>query len=228
MTVMVIVTACASFGLMVSEAKTKIMRVQTKYAEMLSFNVTAAGQMYKKTAEFVYLGGAVSANWDLSIEVTRRFQRGWTCFGLYKMEPYDRLGVRLQLKMRGMYLIVLFRNMPWHCRGTTCLPGHTTETFHGPNPNPNPRCHGHCHEMPWGAVPWGLPWRVVGFPWSTVGGAMVVAAGVAMVLPMVCHGTPHGVPWNPMPRHGMLWGCHGMPWYAMGGTMAMPRHATKK
>ena len=33
-------------------------------------------------------------------------------------------------------------------------------------------------------------------------------AGVAMVPPMACHGTPHG--WNPMPRQGMPWGCHGM------------------
>ena len=45
------------------------------------------------------LGGAISANQDLSIEVTRRLQRGWAWFGRYQMEIYDRPGVRLRLKV---------------------------------------------------------------------------------------------------------------------------------
>ena len=44
-------------------------------------------------------------------------------------------------------------------------------------------------------------------PWSAVG----VAARVAMVPTVACHVTPDGVPCNPIPRHGMPWGCHGMP-----------------
>ena len=72
----VIVTACAAFGLTVSEAKTEIMCLQTKGGEHVPFTVTAAGQVYKQTGEFVYLGGAISADWDLiSVEVTRRTQR---------------------------------------------------------------------------------------------------------------------------------------------------------
>ena len=71
--------------------------------------------------------------------------------------------------------------------------------------------------------------------WSAVGDAVALAAGVAFVPPMACH----GVPWHPRSRHEMPWdvmvcrgchamGCHGMPWYAMSGTMSMPRPATKK
>ena len=40
------------------------------------------------------LGGAISADRDLGIEITRRLQRAWACFQRYKMEIYDHLGVR--------------------------------------------------------------------------------------------------------------------------------------
>ena len=67
----------------------------------MPFTVTAASQVYKQTVEFVNLGGAISAEWDLrSVEVTRRIQRAWTCFGRYTMEIYDRPRVRLRLKVR--------------------------------------------------------------------------------------------------------------------------------
>ena len=90
----VIVTACAAFGLTASDAKTEIMCLQTKGGGHMPFNVTAAGQVCKHTVEFVYLGGAISADRDLrSVEVTRRIKRVWACFGRYKMEIYDRPSV---------------------------------------------------------------------------------------------------------------------------------------
>ena len=83
----VIVTSCAAFGLTVSEGKTKIMCLQTKGGGHVPFTVTAAGQVHKQTVEFLYLGGAVSVDWDLrSVEVTRLIQRACACFGRYKME----------------------------------------------------------------------------------------------------------------------------------------------
>ena len=94
-----IVTACSSFGLTVSEAKTEIMRLETKSGGKVSFTINAAGQVYKQTIQFVYLGGAITADRDLSIEITRRLQRAWSCFQ-HKMELYDRSGVRLRLKVR--------------------------------------------------------------------------------------------------------------------------------
>ena len=66
------------------------MCLQTKGGGHVPFTVTAAGQVYKQTVEFVYLGGAISADWDLrSVEVTRRIQRAWACFGRYKTEIYE-------------------------------------------------------------------------------------------------------------------------------------------
>ena len=38
----------------------------------VTFSVEAAGQVYSQTNEFVYLGGNVHYNADLSIEVGRR------------------------------------------------------------------------------------------------------------------------------------------------------------
>ena len=44
----------------------------------MPFTVTAAGQVYKQVVEFVYLGGDISAEWDLrSVEVTRQIQKAW-------------------------------------------------------------------------------------------------------------------------------------------------------
>ena len=68
----VIVTACSAFGLTVSEAKTAIMRLQTKGGGKVPFTINAAGQVYKQTIKFVYLSGAITADRDLSIEITRR------------------------------------------------------------------------------------------------------------------------------------------------------------
>ena len=96
----VVVTACSAFGHTVSEAKTEIICLQTNSGGKVSFTINAAGQVHEQTIEFVYLGGAITADRDLSIEITRRLQRAWACFQWYKMEIYYRPGVRLRLKVR--------------------------------------------------------------------------------------------------------------------------------
>ena len=96
----VIVTACSSFGLTVSEAKTEIMCLQTLGGGEVSFPINAAGHGYEQTIEFVYLGRAITANRDLGIETSRCFQRPWACFQRYKMEIYDCPGARLRLKVQ--------------------------------------------------------------------------------------------------------------------------------
>ena len=63
--VTVIASACSAFGLTVSDAKTNIMCLQSNGEGHVPFTVTAAGQVYNQTVEFVCLGGAISADWDL-------------------------------------------------------------------------------------------------------------------------------------------------------------------
>ena len=72
----VTVAVCAAFGLTVSEAKTEVMCLRAKgMAESTAtFSVEAAGQVYSQMNEFVYLGGNVNHNADLSIEVDRRIR----------------------------------------------------------------------------------------------------------------------------------------------------------
>ena len=75
----VIVTVCAAFGLTVSEAKTEIMCLRTRGRSdaTATFSVEAAGQVYKQTHDFVYLGGSVNHHADLSIEIDRRIRNAW-------------------------------------------------------------------------------------------------------------------------------------------------------
>ena len=55
--------------------------------------------MHKQTIEFAYLGGAVSADRELSVEKTRRSE-SLGVHPRYKTEIYDSLDVRLRLKVR--------------------------------------------------------------------------------------------------------------------------------
>ena len=98
----VIVAVCAAFGFTVSEAKTKIMYLRAKGMPESTaiFSVEAAGQVYNQMNEFVYLGGNVNYNVDLSIEVERRIRNTWCRFRKYTLELYDRSSAPLELKIR--------------------------------------------------------------------------------------------------------------------------------
>ena len=105
----VIVVVCAAFGLTVSEAKTEIMCLRTKGvpASTATFSVEAAGQVYRQTNEFVYLGGDVNHNADLSIKVNRRIRNAWCNFRKYTLELYHRPSAPLELRIRMLRAEVL-------------------------------------------------------------------------------------------------------------------------
>ena len=96
----VIVVMCAAFGLTVSEAKTEIMCLRTTGMpeSTVTFSVEAAGQVYNQTNEFVYPGGNVNHNVDLSIEVDRRVRNAWCSFRKYTLELYGKPSAPLELK----------------------------------------------------------------------------------------------------------------------------------
>ena len=98
----VIVVVCAAFGLTVSEAKAETMYLRAKGMpeSTATFSVKAAGQVYNQTNEFVYLGGNVDHNADLSIEVDWRIRNAWCSFRKYTLELYDRPSAPLELKIR--------------------------------------------------------------------------------------------------------------------------------
>ena len=84
----VIAITCLAFGLTVWAAKTEIMCPQQKYGGGVLFAINTAGLVYKQAIEVVYSGGVISADRNLSIEITRCFERAWACFQRYKMEMY--------------------------------------------------------------------------------------------------------------------------------------------
>ena len=90
-----------TFGLTVSEAKTEIMSLRAKGrpGSTATFCVEAAGKVYNQTNEFVYLGGNVNHNADLSIEVCRRMRNVWCSFRKYTLGLYDRPSAPLKLKL---------------------------------------------------------------------------------------------------------------------------------
>ena len=96
----VIVVVCAAFGLIVSEAKTEIMRLRAKgmpESTAIFSVVEAAGQVYNQTNEVGYLGGNVNHNADLSVEVDRRIRNALCSFRKYTLELYDRPRAPLEL-----------------------------------------------------------------------------------------------------------------------------------
>ena len=83
----IIVIVYAAFGLTVSEAKIEILCLRAKEMPESTtiFSVAAAGQVYNQTNEFVYLGGNVNHDADLSVEVDRRICDAWFSFRKYTL-----------------------------------------------------------------------------------------------------------------------------------------------
>ena len=75
--------------------------------------------MYNQTNEFVYLGGNVNHNADLSIAVDQRIRNAWCSFRKYTLELYDRPSAPLELKIR-MARVEVLETMLYGC--VTCSP----------------------------------------------------------------------------------------------------------
>jgi len=105
----VIVTVFEAAGLTVSEKKTEIMLFRTPHQEpqLEPLVVEAAGQKYKQTNRFIYLGGVIDENANINPEIERRTRFAWACFKKYGRELYDRPTAPLQLKVRMLKAEVL-------------------------------------------------------------------------------------------------------------------------
>ena len=114
--IVVIVTMCEAFVLTVSEAKTEIMCLRTRGIPdaTTTFSVEAAGHVYKQAHDFVYIGGNINHDADLSIEVDRRIRNSWCSFRKYSLELYDRPSAPLELKFRMLKTDVL-ESMVYGC-----------------------------------------------------------------------------------------------------------------
>ena len=91
------------------------------------FSIEAAVQVYNQTNGFVYLGGNVNHNADLSIEVNRRIRNAWCSFRKYTLELFNRPSAPLELKIRVLRVEVL-ETMVYGC--VTWSPGDTLSRAH--------------------------------------------------------------------------------------------------
>ena len=83
----VIVVACQEFGLTVSEKKTEVMHLWSHSNRAShALRIEAAGQRYKQTTGFVYLGGAISESADLGTEIKRRIGAAWASARKYSSQ----------------------------------------------------------------------------------------------------------------------------------------------
>ena len=105
----VVVVVCAAFGLTVSKTKTEIMCLGAMGMPESTaiFSVEAADHVYNQANEFVYLGGNVNHNADLSIKVNRRIRNAWRSLRKYTLKLYDRPSAPLELKIRMLRADVL-------------------------------------------------------------------------------------------------------------------------
>ena len=111
----VIVVVCAGFGLTVSEAKTEIMYLRTKGMPESTaiFSVEAACQVYSQRNAFVYLGGNVNHNADLSVH------RGQPEVQPRTIRPTERPPRELKIRMRRAEVLetILYGCVTWSPRG---------------------------------------------------------------------------------------------------------------
>ena len=95
----VIVEVYGAFGLTVSEKKTEtlLMRTPEKAQQpgetptppLPALEIAAAGQKYHQVHQFVYLGGLITEDADITPDINRRTKIAWGCFRKFSTELFD-------------------------------------------------------------------------------------------------------------------------------------------
>ena len=78
----VIVTVFEAADLTVSEKKIETMLLRTPDQALCTspLVIEAAGQRYRQTTQFLYLGGLIDASADIMPEIKRRVRLAWACY----------------------------------------------------------------------------------------------------------------------------------------------------
>ena len=128
----VIVKVFRAFGLTVSEKKTEplLMRApekaqqpgETPTSPLPGLEIATAGQKYNRVHQFVYLGGLITEDADLTQAINRRTKTAWGCFRKFSRDLFDRPSALLRLKTRLLKAeamkALLYGCMTWAPRNT--------------------------------------------------------------------------------------------------------------
>ena len=106
----VIVKVFGAFGLTVSEKKTETLLIrapekaqqpgETPTPPLPALEIAAAGQKYHQVHQFVYLGGLITEDANITRDINRRTKLAWGCFRNFSTELFDRPSSPLRLKAR--------------------------------------------------------------------------------------------------------------------------------
>ena len=94
----VVVEVCLAFALTVSMKKAETMCMPPQRKPWTTVRVEAARKISKQVQPFTYLGGAVTENPDMSVEIAWRTHACWMRMRWYLHEIYDQAKVALSLK----------------------------------------------------------------------------------------------------------------------------------
>ena len=97
----VIVTVFEAAGLTVSEQKPQTMPLRTpnQAPQTSPLFIEAAGQIYRHTMQFLYLGVPVVESAGILPEIMRRIRLAWTCYNQFKRELYNMEDAPFTLKV---------------------------------------------------------------------------------------------------------------------------------
>ncbi|CAB1100678.1 unnamed protein product [Ectocarpus sp. CCAP 1310/34] len=136
----VMVRVAGLFGLMVSEPKTEIMCILPKGIEERPLMISAAGQTYKQTDQFVYLGHTIFADGKADREITSRSCRAWKCYRrnagtVLRCTTWRRADLQLKIRLLQAEVVetLLYECSSWsltveHCTNSMRP---TASSFHG-------------------------------------------------------------------------------------------------
>ena len=97
----VIVVACLDLRLTVPEKRTEAEHLWSHPGTARNaLRIESAGQRYKQTAGFVYLGGAISESAEFDTQIKRGIGAAWASVRRYSSQFYDQRNARLSLKIR--------------------------------------------------------------------------------------------------------------------------------
>ena len=106
----VIMEVLGAFGLTVSEKKTEtlLMRAPEKAQQpgeaptppLPALEIAAAGHKYPQVHQFVYLGGLITEDANITRDINHRTKIAWGCFRKFSPELFDSPSAPLRLKSR--------------------------------------------------------------------------------------------------------------------------------
>lgn len=87
-------------GLAIAESKTETVHLRKRKGVANVLTIEAAGQRFKKTETFTYLGGTIHSTGDTMVEIMRRGGLAHLCFKKYQRQVYECPNMRIDAKIR--------------------------------------------------------------------------------------------------------------------------------